>query len=169
MYKVQTEQIEIPFSKLKSPEASPSLPPLPLSRPTEGLDSAPTQTLAKEASNAPLNLLPAPKLVPTTYSARYMVDPNLPEPTLPSSPPLSTGVDHNGEDAERACSPTPTPTQTQPKTPSTPTQLSSPPETEGDEIRQSGPIGGKGMMSLTSSVVKGEAANGLLELMKGGL
>jgi hypothetical protein len=92
-----------------------------------------------------------------------------PPPPPPSSAPSSKlTVKGSGEGGRRfGRSRTPTLSQEDQATyPKTPMQLSSPPRSDVD-----GPVvkhvqGKKLVGGLTSSVVKGEAANGLLELMR---
>jgi hypothetical protein len=127
-----------------------------------------------------LSHIPFPTLAPTAYSARWSESAVQNEPQesvrepqvdLPSSPPSSQeGSDHNTYPNVATDLPT--------AEPRTPVQLSSPVSNlDGDlefgvhsmkprkissqqhRLRQAG---------LTSSVVKGEAASGLLELMRGG-
>lgn len=128
----------------------------------------------------PLSQIPFPTIVPTTYTARFVESTTQAQPhgsnqeetlELPSSPPSSQ---EGADDKNLAHAPTETPAVTEPRTP---VQLSSPvsnPDRGSDSrvnsttkwkisthqrsLRQGG---------LTSSVVKGEAANGLLELMRG--
>ena len=120
----------------------------------------------------PLNQIALPTIIPTTFSVRHMGDrQDAHRPKIPSSPPLSNGNESVIPTAMRACTPTPRKKTERVKktedTPRTPMQLSSPP---GSPLKKStarrikdgrGKYGG-----LTSSVVKGEAASGLMELMK---
>jgi hypothetical protein len=125
-----------------------------------------------------LESLPTPKIVPTKYSSRYMVASpgqrlaSLQQTTqIRSSPPPSYGT--GGHLKIRKTRATPSPSKSTGKKtllPQTPRhQLSSPPGSEEGNRTATGrrlhDIGGS---TLTSSVVKGEAANGLLELMRAG-
>ncbi|KAH0841290.1 hypothetical protein FOPE_06318 [Fonsecaea pedrosoi] len=187
LYKIQTNQITKPFSRLQVPRIT-SLPPR-LSKPSSSPQSSSTvrQTPAPESSAdqearvavaracatmgpkpavKQLSSLPMPEIVPTAFSARWNNEVNaqqesqssLIQPShVPSSPPLSQ-ADHTPEpsfieanlDAKQ----------------STPLQLSSPapsPRGEDDDGRCNPlPVAG-----LASSVIQGEAANSLLDLVRG--
>ena len=83
--------------------------------------------------------------------------------TISSSTP--SGSDRGMKAAER--SRTPTLSQEDRTTfPKTPLQLSSPPRSDVDDLTLKHGPSKKLVNGLTSSVVKGEAANGLLELMR---
>ena len=123
-------------------------------------------TSGPKPSVQPLSTLPMPQIAPTAFSARWNRELNAdheargsqPVPSLPSSPPLS-------QENALPKALTVKKARTEPKTP---IQLSSPvaSEHEDDEevrLRRSRPR----PRGLTSSVVKGEAANSLLELVKG--
>ncbi|OAL29193.1 hypothetical protein AYO20_09246 [Fonsecaea nubica] len=188
LYKIQTNQITKPFSRLQVPRIT--SPPPRLSKPSSSSPQssstvrqtpAPESSVDQEARVAvaracatmgpkpavkQLSSLPMPEIVPTAFSARWNreVDPHqesqssLIQPSqVPSSPPLSQ-TDHTPEpsvieanlDAKQI----------------TPLQLSSPapsPRGEDDDGRCNPlPVAG-----LASSVIQGEAANSLLDLVRG--
>lgn len=168
MYKIQTNQIDRSLTQLihRSRDRSPSLPPNRLASPESRIATARSVATGQDKPHiANLNALAVPALVPTEYSARLM-ESNEDEQDVPSSPPSS-----EEEDAS-----TPRPKQSLAlsqsfcglETPMTPNARSmGPGEGHKEETqtlgRQSSHAG-----NLTSSVIKGEAANGLLELMKMG-
>lgn len=168
LYKVQTNQISRPFSRLEKPRApSPELPPQPPSlnrRSPEGIIAAARARAAGQIKPAVRNLnsLPIPIIVPTAYSASYMEEE---ETRLLSSPPPSSGSGEAVRLKDGGGSGTRTPTKERGLVPKTPMQLSSPPGSDAERSPMKDghrPLFG----GLTSSVVKGEAANGLLELMR---
>lgn len=126
-----------------------------------------------------LSQIPFPAIVPTTYTARF-AEPALQTERressheakldLPSSPPSSQG----GSDDNKFSSTVEELPATEPKTP---VQLSSPVSNPDRSSDQGSVTSIKRAIStqhhrlreggLTSSVVKGQAANGLLELMRG--
>lgn len=126
-----------------------------------------------------LETVPMPKIVPTAYSARYTTQPPFRHlnpyetvPQLPSIPAQSPG-NSSGIDTMRITmtKATPSPRKvagTRPRPPKTPMhQLSNPPGNEnGDGGMASNKMHSRNTALLTSSVVKGEAANNLLELMR---
>lgn len=125
-----------------------------------------------------LNSLSVPRIVPTAYSSRYMV-PSQTQGTAPqqrttdirSSPPPSHGVSANLQIKKTRATPSPSKGLSRraplPETPRH--QLSSPPGTDdGNTVTTRMRLHEVGRSALTSSVVKGEAANGLLELMRAG-
>ncbi|KIW35614.1 uncharacterized protein PV07_02300 [Cladophialophora immunda] len=182
LYKIQTNQITKPFARLQVPRTTsppPQLPPpssSPHSSSTVRQSSVPEMSAAQEARVAiararatmgprptvkNLSSLPTPEIVPTAFSARWNHEVHAQPSNIPSSPPLSQadctpeasgGANHHDSK------------------PSTPLQLSSPApsqcgedvegdaDTRRDHLRIAG---------LTSSVIKGEAANSLLELVRG--
>lgn len=188
LFKVQTNQTSKPFSRLNQPRShSPQLPPQPLS--SSPLSSPPERhahfapmspeskiaiararaTMQPKPHVQPPDGLSHPSILPTAFSARRADD----EPQIPSSPPLTNGADVGAPSIVRVGTPTPPSKlgvnkQTTQGIPRTPMQLSSPPRspeklsTVGKLKQGQGKYGG-----LTSSMVKGEAANGLLELMRG--
>jgi hypothetical protein len=173
-YKVQTNQVSKPFSRLEQPRlSSPELPPQPPSlRRTspEGIIAAARAraTQLKKPAVRSLNGLPIPTIVPTAYSARYMhVEKEGPPPqsSAPSSNDTIKGSNEGARCLERSRTPTLT-QEDQAMFPKTPMQLGSPPKSDvcGPTLK---PAEGSNLVGgLTSSVVKGEAANGLLELMR---
>ena len=120
-----------------------------------------------------LSSIPVPTIMPTEYSARWMDDTNGSKQlsqssqtlALPSSPPVVEDDGHGADSGAEVF---------EPQTPNQPSKLrcsqSSPSDCGSDP-----PTGQKDTVQnhllrhggLTSSVVKGEAANGLLELMRG--
>ena len=123
----------------------------------------------------PLSSLSFPKIIPTAFSSRQMNESTSESQQIPSSPPLSRQSDSRSGSAEMSKA-VPTPQSKQAaaqQPPLTPMQLSSPPgsperskkltttqklKRQEKEARYNG---------LTSSVIKGDAANSLLDLMKG--
>ncbi|SLM35147.1 hypothetical protein LPUS_04230 [Lasallia pustulata] len=148
MFKVQTNQTSIPMSRLQISPGS-----------TGGRSSAtvgPQGNVAEQRSNqaALPRLLPAPVLRPTAYSARHIT-----QTRVPSSPPNSPEVSPKAVVQEEVFR---TPALPRHKRLASPLQMSSPPDSEALE-------GGRREDeddSVTSSVVKGRAANGLLGLMR---
>lgn len=120
-----------------------------------------------------LSSIPVPTIVPTGYSARWMNDTNGSKQSnqssqtmaLPSSPPV---VEDDCPDADSGTKVYEPKTPNQPSkrrcSQSSPSDCDSDPPTSQKETIQSHLRRHGG---LTSSVVKGEAANGLLELMRG--
>jgi hypothetical protein len=126
-----------------------------------------------------LSTLPLPKIVPTAYSARYMTQPQSRKRDshasiidLPSSPPASRGSKAGEKVLKiRKTRGTPSPrkiTRMDARLPETPMHhlISPPGSNDGDMSRTGRKVDGTSRQALTSSVVKGEAANGLLELMR---
>ena len=122
-----------------------------------------------------LNSLPMPRIVPTAYSAKYMTQPPPGERNsrrtfteIPSSPPPSHGSsDSIGilRVSKNRSTPSPRKGAGAKRLPKTPMhQLTSPPGS--DDRNTTRRMQGRGSAALTSSMVKGEAANGLLELMR---
>ena len=114
-----------------------------------------------------LSALPMPEIAPTAFSSRY-VGAEKQEIELPSTPPPTEG---NGSDKglEKTIQKIGTPTPiVGVRKPHQPVQLSSPADTEAGQtpLRLRGGQGEAKRSGLTSSVVKGEAAHGLLELMR---
>ena len=150
MFKVQTNQTSIPMSRLQlSPRNTSNLPSAMLG-PRGGLAE-------QHSSQAPLpRLLPAPILRPTAYSARHIT-----QTEIPSSPPDSAGDSPKPVMQEEVFR---TPALPNQKRLHSPRQLSSPPDSQAHEDGR--PEDEED--NLTSSVVKGRAANGLLGLMRMG-
>lgn len=125
-------------------------------------------TMDPKTAVRPLSAVPIPKIAPSAFSARWNdgVDANQESrPTraeqtdIPSSPPLSQG-DRNAAGYQNAMADY---LLVEPKTP---LRLSSPVTSQhGDADLQQHR---RGVRGLTSSVVKGEAANSLLALVRGG-
>ncbi|KAF2092157.1 hypothetical protein K490DRAFT_61602 [Saccharata proteae CBS 121410] len=169
-FKVKTDQTSVPLSRLEIPDryqrkcASRSATTSPNSASASGpsqsaqniptIQISPSKPSEERASSMP-KLLPAPILRPTAYSSR-MIN----EPSLPSSPPESNGVDDEETPKGREEFETPTGNKHEAA------QLSSPPGS-GERGRQNSLTESQGDSdALTSSVVKGRAASGLLELMR---
>jgi hypothetical protein len=100
-----------------------------------------------------LNSLSIPRMVPTAYSARYMM---LPIVKIPSSPPLSP----QSEESEASTPINPA------QLIKSPAQLSNQCENEDAGGNPSQRRQSHGDGDVTSSVVKTEAANRLLELIR---
>jgi hypothetical protein len=113
--------------------------------------------------------MPIPTILPTAYSARYM--PMEEEKGPPQSSTISNGTpDGSGrgtKTVEWSRTPTLSP-EDRTKFPKTPMQLCSPLRSDVDDLALKHGPSKKLVNGLTSSVVKGEAANGLLELMRAG-
>jgi hypothetical protein len=163
---------------------------LPPQRDSTGIRNSPESHIAANRARAfrgayqtkpvqRLSALPLPKIVPTAYSTRYMTQPRSRKRDshasvidLPSSPPASRGSKAGEKVLKiRKIRGTPSPhkiTRMNARLPETPLhQLSSPPgSNDGDMSRTGRKVHGTSRQALTSSVVKGEAANGLLELMR---
>ncbi|OCT44199.1 hypothetical protein CLCR_00639 [Cladophialophora carrionii] len=184
-YKIQTNQITTPLARLQVPKArssSPRLPAMsssPRSSSTVRPDCSETTAISPEsrvalararATSGPrpavraLSTLPIPKIAPTAFSARWNdEDSTLAESKstetdreeLPSSPPLRP-ADDGLRDAAAG----------EPRTPEhSSSSVICDPERDVDENEM---IQGNKLRprALTSSVVKGEAANSLLELVR---
>ncbi|KAK8153686.1 hypothetical protein IWX90DRAFT_76149 [Phyllosticta citrichinensis] len=175
LYKVKTDQIFIPLGNLEIPEqyqrraqatdvASTGQQTPPQSQPEPNTTETVTRDSGDSSSTA-LKLLPAPLLRPTAYSTRFIETPH-----LPSSPP-ATALDNDDDATPR---PTTPPHAADPTTPiarhaSVPAQLSSPPgsgSVDDDDAAAAEAKGAATEGELTSSVRKGRAASGLLELMR---
>ncbi|OAP59654.1 hypothetical protein AYL99_06952 [Fonsecaea erecta] len=192
LYKIQTNQITKPFARLQVPRVTSSPPRLsmpsspPRSSSTVRQSPAPESSAAQEARVAlararatmdpkptvkHLSSLPMPEIVPTAFSARWNHDVDaqhdsqrsqMQPSNIPSSPPLS----------HEDCASEPSVVGSHPPDtkPSTPLQLSSPApsahreDIEGNIDTRRDHLRGVG---LSSSVIKGEAASGLLELVRG--
>ncbi|KIW72764.1 hypothetical protein PV04_00939 [Phialophora macrospora] len=190
-YKIQTNQITTPLARLQVPQArssSPSLPAVsssPRSSSTVRPHSSRTTVMSPEsrvalararATSGPrpavraLSTLPMPTITPTAFSARWNNEGGaLHESTsgrteqegLPSSPPLPPvgyGTRDSAVESQRLAEPR------------TPKHISSSVicDLERDVAEDEMMHGNKlRPRALTSSVVKGEAANSLLELVRG--
>jgi hypothetical protein len=198
MHKVETNQTSKPFSRLDKPKSvSPklSLPPRLFSTMVVPSDREPQENGARLSPESQiaihrarafcgeyldkavqrLNSLPVPRIVPTTYSSRYMETQATAaqQRTKDSrySPPPSRG--NIGDLKIKKTRATPSPSKVTSRNallPETPRhQLSSPPGSDDANITATGRmLPDVGTSALTSSVVKGEAASGLLELMRAG-
>ncbi|KAK7894985.1 hypothetical protein LTR67_005724 [Exophiala xenobiotica] len=217
LYKIQTNQISMPFSRLAVPKAKSSSPELPgpssssspkssstlrpsssFHRPaTTTITLTPESTVALARARAtmdpnkptikPLSSFPIPTIEPTAFSARWNNDDRQDSqdssrvlvPHIPSSPPMSEGDEDGDEDDldnvddlhDRPGGQNQAPIE-----PRTPVQLSSPAGTHQRRGSESEGLGGRQNNNsqlrlrggLTSSVIKGEAANSLLQLVRGG-
>ena len=135
MYKVRTNQTDIPFSELQVENALPSKTPTQqaIEDAVAELRREAQEVAAREPRPAVPKLLPAPVLRPTAYSSRFIYETN-----LPSSPPM--------------LSPDKLPTTRGAATPlrQVPRMANSPSSVQN--------------LELTSSVIKGRVAEGLLGL-----
>jgi hypothetical protein len=125
-----------------------------------------------------LNELTRPDINPLSFAANlfHRAQPG-PEERIqvPSSPPLTNANEDVSMPVIRERGETPSPPQVVSKgkdhnivdIPKTPMQLSSPPGSPMKLSTRAKKLKGNNYASLTSSVVKGVAANGLLELSKG--
>jgi len=162
MYKVKTNQVDVPFDQLHIPgegaakTASQAVEEAVAqlreeARQVQAHAQAQAQASATDNNDRPFpKLLPAPVLKPTAYSSRMIYD-----TALPSSPPASKSPER-GTLAQQMSM-----LAQQISTPARPhvRQLSSPPDSaERDAARRDVD------MDVTSSVVKGRVAEGLLGL-----
>lgn len=189
-YKVTTNQTNVPFSRLKapsrprSPEADHIMSSSPPSSPAAHRPSPETRIAIMRARAAmqakkplqPLEKLYMPVIVPTAFSARNMDQTGTTnvQPQMPSSPPQSRHVSIDGADD------TPRPiarnadVHHEKQPPKTPMQLSSPPgspEKLLHTVTKTGVRhwdGSTKSRPLTSSVVKGDAAQSLLRMKNHG-
>lgn len=138
-FRIRTNQVDVPFSQLRISPVD-----------HNGTQSPPSSPLKPDEEQPSLpRLLPAPVLQPTAYSARTIT-----RPQIPSSPPSST--QHSPDKALEEIFRTPAlPRHAQ----SALRQTNSSPES-----RQWYRRAGKEEESLTSSVIRGKAAIGLLGL-----
>ena len=157
MFKINTHQTNIPLSRLQISPKKLVHPPLQRQKSPSQEATTPQRDQVPIVPTIP-KLLPAPVLVPTAYSARLIQ-----YPPIPSSPPRSTGS--SGSQA----TPSPglaTPALPQQRRSRSPTQLDSP--LGNTEKRGQGAKSIDWDANLTSSVIKGRAATGLLNLMNMG-
>lgn len=156
-YKVKTNQTKTPFFWLHGPRPSPERQRMPLIKREEGVISAARRQAIGQLKSAVRNLnsLPLPTIVPTAYSARYMAPAR---EGIPSSPPAST----SSEDLSISGANTLTPGD-YPRARRSPMQLSSPTPSQADSAALER-MSSNG--DVTSGVVKTEAANGLLDLIR---
>jgi hypothetical protein len=147
MYKVKTDQAHVPFSNLVLPQTT-TAQPEPSSDDEDNivLEIKPSQRTAQAPVNITITsgpvskLLPPPVLLPTAFSSRFIAAP------VTSSPPRPMAV-------------TPLPPRTVIDLDGIETPDDSPEKGYGRRMADDG-------RDVTSSVVKGRAASGLLELMK---
>lgn len=167
LYKVRTDQTFVPLSCLEIPEKYQRKPAKedasaeagsPVASPGRER-TAPTITVTEDGpsdkgseGSAP-KLLPAPVLLPTAYSTRFIT-----EASMPSSPPHSVAVDSNSTPRARGPQEFVTPVASRQAA----AQLSSPPYSE--DYGRHRPHNDSD--NLTSSVVKGRAAEGLMKLTR---
>ena len=156
-YKVRTDQTGTPFFWLRGPRSSPERLRLPLIKGEEGVISAARSRATNQEKRVVRNLnsLPIPTIIPTAYSARYMIPGR---EGFPSSPPVSTNSEELAtSDVETLTSKDDTRAQR------TKVQLSSLTASEADGVALQRISSSR---DVTSSVVKTEAANGLLDLIR---
>jgi hypothetical protein len=159
MYKVKTNQIHVPLSEL---QILPREPAKLLPKPDITATHLAPKTLSLQPTISKPKLLPAPILVPTTYSARSIT-----KPYMPSSPLCSAlNSDEDGLDSVDSEEDFTTPVASRKNRVSLqpPMQLSSPPSSEKRVANRSRAYDAED--KVTSSVVKGRAANDLLEMMQ---
>jgi hypothetical protein len=129
----------------------------------ESADTAARSEVAdpKKRAAEELNSLPMRTVLPAAYSAPHTA---VPKEEVASSPPPSTC----SEDTDTSRMPPPeTPTSEKSNQPRTPIPLSSPPGGQIGERKGDAALQGKQWdRDLTSSALKGEAAKGLLELIR---
>jgi hypothetical protein len=130
-------------------------------------------TMQNKPAVQSLGGLPVPRIMPTAFSARNVNNMPLDSADVPGSPAQthpSASREPSAEESDN--NPTPKAKSTQ-QLPHTPMQLSSPPGspernqslTTVEKVKRQDR--NNKFNVLTSSVVKGDAANSLLELMKG--
>ena len=137
IYKVRTNQIDVPFADLRIPQSAKSQTAQAVEDAVAQLRREAQEANARQLEAIP-KLLPAPILKPTAYSSRMIYDTN-----LPSSPPVSVSPEKLPEGPMDVS--TPQRESAQRGTPSM------------DRLRRLEP-------ELTSSAVKGRVAEGLLGL-----
>lgn len=156
-WKVESKQTHKSFDEIESAYANrePS-PELPTSVPPASANNPRAKNLA---------LLSAPVLLPTAYSARYVTADD-----MPSSPPVAATTAKNDDEAVKDLDEAATPTQSKPygSTPEAKILSSSPSDSNGvEDVAVEGVVKNR-VESLTSSVARGKAAKGLMELMMAG-
>lgn len=141
MYKIKTNQVDIPFDQLQVDDGK-----LKGRATSQAVEEAVAQlrreaqlSMSRQAKPIP-KLMPAPVLLPTAYSSRMIY-----APPVPSSPPASRSPER------------PLPAQMVGTPQRRGRRLSSPPESAER-------TGRRDELELTSSVVKGRVAEGLLGL-----
>ena len=134
MFKVQTNQTDVPLSRLQiSPQKR---SPQPSATEPSASDTDPHRVASNQSQihHVP-RLLPAPTLTPTAYSSRRIQGPHIPHiPSIPSSPPPSSGAEARMEVSDKEARPT-TPLAANPDSSHSPVQLSSPPASQERERR----------------------------------
>ncbi len=156
-YKVRTDQTRTPFFWLRGPRSPPECLGLPVIKGEEGVISAARSRATDQEKRVvrTLNSLPMPTIIPTAYSARYMVPGR---GGVSSSPPVSTSSEELATSGVETLTP-----RDYTRAQRTPVQLSS--------LTASG-IDGVALQRMdssrdvTNSVGKTEAANGLLDLIR---
>ena len=145
MYKIQTNQADVPFAELRvEGRGVPSLSGQ--NAVEEAVAALRKEALSVQARRPPPSipkLLPAPVLRPTSYSSRMIYETN-----LPSSPPLSGSPER-----------LPLAPPTRVSTPRRASRHLGSPSSSPDRFQ-----GRQAEQELTSSVVKGRVAEGLLGL-----
>lgn len=137
MFKVQTNQTNLPMSRLR---ISPNSPP----------SQSQNSGTSPERTNSLPRLLPAPELRPTAYSARM-----IPQAHPPSSPPSSRKSSPDGNVQEEIFR---KPALPKDRTQPVDLHLSSPPDSDWADRE------GEAVDPLTSSAVRGSVARSLLGL-----
>ena len=141
MFKLETNQIGVPLSRLQLPSRTGS---------TSSTSPQPPST-SQPNTQAPVpKLLPAPVLRPTAYSSR-----RIEEPQTLSSPPRSLEASPVKDASDDVFL---TPALPKRRVPNTKMQMSSPPDSVGCGTPQEDD-------GLSSSIIKGRAAAGLLGLL----
>ncbi|KAF2101370.1 hypothetical protein NA57DRAFT_53342 [Rhizodiscina lignyota] len=159
MYKVRTNQTDVPLSHLKVVDNKPSDPTGETIPPAEPNNSAalsvkpvsiPSAKRVEQSKSRSLGLLPAPILRPTAYSSRFI---NSRVADITSSPPSGSASPRKDLSVREHSLPT--------------TRVSSPVKARAHVTPMASRVIEVGSEeNLTSSVVKGRAASGLLELMR---
>ncbi|KAI9833001.1 MAG: hypothetical protein M1819_003833 [Sarea resinae] len=162
MYKVRTNQTSVPLSELEiAPRRQPIIPSATIDSEDSGSSQ---QSISDEQPDLVPKLLPAPILAPTAYSK------SIGDLYVPSSPPKVEGRHHEGDieqaDVEDGENRFKTPVISRRRDDHSPMQLSSPPDSQ--DRQDHNPRDKNDEVHLTSSVVKGRAATGLLDLMNRG-
>lgn len=168
LYKVQTNQTKTPLSELTLPTYQQPTPSLTLSSTNSSHPSVPSITLSPARHQSLTNssafprLLPAPVLLPTAYSSRMIT-----ESHIPSSPPST----RTSPDRSKTAAAFATPIARRRVVQQSDRESEDEDTDEGDgdcemEMLQRRREQRFEDGDLTSSVVKGRAASGLLELMR---
>jgi hypothetical protein len=191
IFKVRTNQISRPFARLQVPRpksASPASPDVAYYRSSSPRSSStvretPETRVAAARARATmdparqkvksLSSLPMPKIVPTGFSARWADGTGHEAENIPSSPPSSETEGEGEGGVDGACLDPAAMTRTAAAAgvePRTPVQVSGGRSRPGfmAGVPQQSPLRHGHPNGLTSSVIKGEAAHCLLELVRGG-